>query len=181
MADPKLVGEVISPVAQLDPDATVAEAVETLDRAGAAFGVVSGARGELLALVTAEQLRAGHSGGQRLQMLVADAPRPIVVEPRVTLDSVIQRLTKDLVLQPGLAGIVVQERDHLKGVVPRDEIVEYASRTAKRGIADRLEGAPVDVLLYECEIDHERKLVAYYDPKNPPRCSAGHLMKPVEE
>ncbi|MGQ9928666.1 MAG: hypothetical protein ACUVS4_17615 [Chloroflexaceae bacterium] len=48
-------------------------------------------------------------------------------------------------------------------------------------ITGRLEGAPVDLLFFECPEDHERTLVAYYDPQNPPRCSQGHLMKPVED
>lgn len=180
MADAKQVQEMLSPVMLLDVRATVADALQRLEQANAAFGIVGDEKGQPLGLVTAEQLRAADSDAC-LQSLISDAPGPIFIEPHVTIDNAVKMLAKDLVLKPNLAGIIVQEQGQVRGVLPRQVVVEHASQVVTRETADRLEGAPIDVLFFECPEDHERKLVAYYDPQNPPKCSKGHLMKPVED
>jgi len=85
------------------------------------------------------------------------------------------------VFHPRLQGVIVRERGQVQGVLPRQELVERASRLVTRSIVDRMEGAPVDILYFECPMDGERQLVAYYDPGNPPTCSQGHRMRPVED
>ncbi len=173
------VQELILPVAVLEANMTVSEALTKLEQTEAIFGVVSDEKGQALGLVTVEQLHAAQKNAS-VQSLIVTTPRSITVEPSVTIDDVVKMLAKDLVLNPDLSGVIVQDQGKVQGVLPRKTIVEYASRVVTRGTVDRLEGAPVDTLFFECIEDHERKLVAYYDPQHPPRCSKGHLMKPVE-
>ena len=180
MANAKLVQEFLSPVVSLDTNLTVAEALSRLERANSGFGIVGDKKGKPLALVSLEQLHATDKSAPLLS-LIMDVQRPIIVEASVTIDDAVTMLAKDLVLNPDLAGIVVQDRDRLQGVLPRRAIIEHTSRIVTRSTADRLEGAPVDALFFECPDDHERILVAYYDPQNPPLCSKGHLMRPVED
>jgi len=179
VATPKKVQELALPVLVLEANMTVAEALKKLEHAQATLGVVSDARAQPLGIVTTEQLHAAQKSAS-VNSLIGTTPRPIMVEPSATIDDVVKMLAKDLVLNPDLAGVIVQEQGEVQGVLPRKTIVEYASRVVTRGTVDRLEGAPVDTLFFECSEDHERKLVAYYDPQNPPKCSKGHLMKPVE-
>lgn len=179
MAEAKQVQEVMSnSFVQVNADKTIGEALMKLQDAQAQYGIVIGAQDNLLGLVTAEELRAGEANA-RVQTLIQNAP-PVILEPNVTLNSAVRALAKDLVLKPQLSGIVVQTQGKVQGIVPRKTIVEHAARVVTRGTADRLEGSPIDVLFYECLIDHERKLVAYYDPAHPPTCSQGHKMNPVE-
>jgi hypothetical protein len=37
-------------------------------------------------------------------------------------------------------------------------------------------GQPLTVLVFGCDEHHEEKVVDYYDPDDPPRCSRGDLM-----
>jgi len=180
MAKSKPIQEWVSLATRLDADETVAKALETLEQANVTFGVVSDPAGGWIATITLRQLRDA-SKGTSVRTLVSGKPRPIVTEPGIKFDSVVKKLVHRPGFETDLADIVVQEQDKLRGVVPRARIIDRASLIVIRWGADRLEGAPIDVMLYECEICQERKLVAYYDPKNPPKCKAGHLMKPVEE
>jgi hypothetical protein len=97
------------------------------------------------------------------------------------LDRVAQKYGKDLELRPNLAGVVVIERDEVRGILPRQMIVSQAARVVTRGAGTSyLEGSPIDYVIYECPEDHERKFVDYYNPQNPPRCQRGHLMQILE-
>lgn len=179
MATLKKVRELALPVLILEANVTVAEALKKLEQAKTTFGVISDERGQPLGLVTVEQLHAAQKDVS-VNSLIVTTLRPTMVEPSVTIDDVVKMLAKDLVLNPDLSGVIVQDQGKVQSVLPRKTIVEYASRVVIRGTIDRLEGAPVDMLFFECPEGHERKLVAYYDPQNPPKCSKGHLMKPVE-
>ena len=39
----------------------------------------------------------------------------------------------------------------------------------------------IDVPIFICPIDKERKVVYHYDPQHPPRCKSGHIMEPADE
>jgi hypothetical protein len=179
VTDLMLVQEFMFAVEGLGADMTVAEALEILERTSVTLGVVRGTEGTLLATVSLEQLRAVN-GNQLMQTYAASLPRPIVSEPRIPFASVVRALKKYSALDPDLVGIVVQDGDRLQGVVPGKTIQDYISFQVLRGEGNRLEGAPVDVLMFECETCPERRFIAYYDPNNPPKCSAGHVMKLVE-
>lgn len=167
------------PAVILEADWKAAEALQKLAQSQAPFGVVCDQKGQWLGIVTREQLQEAQRDVD-LRQLTAAQP-VITVEPEVTVESAAEMLAKDLVLHPALPGVIVQTQGHLQGVLPRRVLLERASRIVTRTFTDRLEGAPVDLLFFECPEDGERKLVAYYDPQNPPKCSQGHLMKPVED
>lgn len=167
------------PAALLAADMTVAEALEKLAQSQMPFGVIRDEKGQWLGVVTRGQLQATQEDVDIRQLTAVR--RVITIEPEVAIESAVIMLAKDLVLHPDLSGVIVQTQGHLQGVLPRQVLVEHASRIVTRRSVDRLEGAPVDLLFFECAEDGERQLVAYYDPQNPPKCSRGHSMKPVEE
>ena len=179
----RTIRELLKPSITLETSTTVAEALRRLEQAGVTFGVIQDEQGRLTGLVTAEELRKADPQTQLDSPLVA-TPSPIFVVPDVRdvrIDHAVRVLAKDLVLQPRLQGVIVREQGQVRGVLPRQELVERASRLVTRSIVDRMEGAPVDILYFECPMDGERQLVAYYDPGNPPTCSQGHRMRPVED
>jgi CBS domain-containing protein len=174
------VRELLAPAIILDPTRTVAEALRQLEQAGVTFCVIQGEQGRQAGLVTVEELHKADPQAQ-LNSLLAAAPSPVFIEPNVRIEHAVRVLAKDLVLHPRLQGVIVRERGQVQGVLPRQELVERASRLVTRSIVDRMEGAPVDILYFECPMDGERQLVAYYDPGNLPTCSQGHRMRPVED
>lgn len=174
------VRELLAPAIILDTTRTMAEALRQLEQAGVTFCVIQDEQGRLAGLVTAEELRKADPQA-RLDSLLTAVPSPISIDPDVRVEHAVRVLAKDLVLQPRLQGVIVREQGQVRGVLPRQELVERASRLVTRSIVDRMEGAPVDILYFECPIDGERQLVAYYDPGNPPTCSQGHRMRPVED
>lgn len=175
----KKVQQFALPAAILEADLTAAEALQKLTQSQTPFGVIRDQKGRWRGIVTREQLQAAPEDVDIRQLTTAQ--RVITVEPEVTVESTVEMLAKDLVLHPDLPGVIVQTQGHLQGVLPRRVLVEHASRIVTRTVSDRLEGAPVDLLFFECPEDGERQLVAYYDPQNPPKCSQGHRMKPVED
>ena len=176
----RTIRELLKPSTTLETSMTVAEAMRRLEQAGVTFGVIQDKQGRLTGLVTAEELRKADPQAQ-LNSLLAATHSPISIEPDVRIDHAVRVLAKDLVLRPQLQGVIVREQDRVRGVLPRQELVERASRLVTRSIVGRMESAPVDLLYFECPIDGERQLVAYYDPRNPPTCSQGHRMQPVED
>lgn len=178
MATFEKVQQFAQPAALLEADMTAAEALEKLTQSQTPFGVIRAEQGQWLGVVTREQLQAAPKDVFLRQMI---ARRVLTVEPEETLENAVRMLAKDLVLHPDFSGVIVQTQGRLQGVLPREVLVEHASRVVTREIPVRLEGAPIDPLFFECAEDGERKLVAYYDPQNPPRCSQGHRMKPVED
>ena len=177
------VREAAAPAVTLDAGATIAEALEQLERAGAAFAVIRDEQGSLRGPIPVETLRqAGEQArDSRLENALKNVPPPIVVPPQMNVDQVTRMVAKDLVLNPRLTGVVVREGDQVQGVLSRRFLAQRASRLVMRGTADRLEGPPVDILYFECPVDGERQIVPCYDPKNPPTCSQMHLMQPVED
>jgi CBS domain-containing protein len=172
--------ELLKPTISLDASTTVVEALRQLEQAGMTFGIIQDEQGRLAGLVTAEELRKADPQAQ-LNSLLAAALSPIFIEPDVSIDHAVQVLAKDLVLHPQLQGVIVREQGQVRGVLPREELTKKASRLVTRSIVDRMEGAPVDMLYFECPIDGERQLVGYYDPGHPPTCSQGHQMQPVAD
>ncbi len=180
MTEAKQVEEALSSAfVQVNAGMAIDEALMNLQAAQAQYGVVIGSQDRVLGLVTIERLREGDANAY-VETLIDSGP-PIFLEPNVTLDTAVRALAKDFVLRPQLAGVVVQAQGKVEGILPRNIIVERAARLGTRGVADRLTGSPLDILFFECPVDHERRIVVYYDPSNPPKCSQGHLMMPIEE
>lgn len=174
------VREAVVPAVTLDAGATVAEALARLEQAGATFAVLRDEQGGLRGPIPVETLKKVKATESRLADMAIDAPSPIFAPPGISIDQVARLVAKDLVLNPRLAGVVVKEGDQVLGVLTRQFLAQSAARLTTRGTTDRMEGAPVDILYFECPKDGERQLVAYYDPQHPPTCSQGHRMQPVD-
>jgi hypothetical protein len=140
---------------------------------------VSHAAHKLPAILRTDRIRAAPEDTTLADLLPEGDPPPLL-EADLPLDAAVERLAMSFVLNPSLAGGLVEIGADHWGVVPRRVFVEHAGLMTTRGGGDRLEGAPVGLLVFECEEDHDRKVVAYYDPDNPPRCRNGHLMKLVD-
>ncbi len=164
---------------QVKADATVGEALKALQDAQAQYIVVASTQNNPLSVIGVQQLRAANAN-EAVGTFVQHMPA-LVLEPNVPISSAARALAKDLVLKPQLAGVLVQAQGRAEGILPRKTIVDYAARNVTRGTSDRLEGSPLDVLIYECPVDHERQIITYYDPAHPPMCSQGHLMQPIED
>ncbi len=174
------VREAAVPAVILEAETTVAGALARLEQAGVEFAVLRDAQGALRGPVALEILR--RAGGEAsLEAIEEETPPPIVVPPGMDVDQVARTVARDLVLNPRFQGVIVQEGERVLGVLPRRLLAQRAARWATRGTADRLEGAPVDILYFACPVDGERQMVPYYDPQNPPTCSQGHRMQPVED
>lgn len=142
--------------------------------------VVDGIMGRPKALLSKAELTEA-TPDSMLREVAKYAPEPINVNAPYDLDHVARRHSSYLEKWPNLPGILVKVGEGFR-VLPREVVTKGASRVVTRGMNEgRLEGAPLDVLFFECPIDHERKLVSYYDPRNPPRCRLGHDMAPVED
>ncbi len=177
MASQQLGGKV-SPALTFGPDVTVGDALAQLAHANANYAVITDAGGQPARVITDQDL-AGKGAGMRLGELIDPNNPALTVSPDASMEQVVQKHSKSLVLHAQIRGIVVQDGNKIVGVLPRQAVVEIASRSVKRGL-ERLEGGPLTTLWYECPIDHERRRVAYYDPTSPPTCKNGHLMKRVE-
>jgi hypothetical protein len=166
---------------ELGAQISVQSALQELDSSESEYGVVKNDEGQLVALVQKETLRSEENAQSSLNSVIATKPVPFVIGADTNLDKVVQEFASDFAANPNLEGILVKENEDLKGVLPRRLIVKRALEiVATRGV-DRLEGAPLDTVYYECTIDNERKSIDYYDPKNPPKCRNGHKMKLVED
>jgi hypothetical protein len=127
----------------------------------------------LVSTGTLRELPSGVSVGE----IVRDLPEPLELRGDVSAEVELDRVGRRLLGEPDLLGAVVDLGDGTWTALSRDEIATFlGSRTT----VDRLEGAPIDVLVFECSTDKERKVVPYYDPRNPPLCSNGHPMKPIK-
>jgi hypothetical protein len=162
----------------LKASGTVAEVLSELG--DVPYGVLKGESGELLALLSVDELRSINSN-EPIQTFIANQSRPLTVDLQLELDKVVQGFAQDFVAHPDRGGLIVQDKGEVKGILPRKTIVEQALRIVSRRSIDRLEGAPLDVMIFECTEDPERKILDYYDSANPPKCSKGHEMKLLED
>jgi hypothetical protein len=143
--------------------------------------IVDGDRKQPKALLSEAELKQAEPDSLLREVARYAAPLSDSVRAPYVLDDVVRRHSGYLERWPNLPGLLVTYDEGFR-VLPREVVTKGASQVVTRGMNEgRLEGAPLDVLFYECPIDHERKLVAYYDPRNPPRCRLGHDMAPVED
>ncbi len=168
-------------VTKVAEDQTAGRALDAMRSEGTkVLLIVDSARGLPKALLSRVELEQALPDSP-LEEVAKYAPEPVGVKAPYDLDRVAQRHSGYLERWPNLPGLLVETGEGFR-VLPREVITKGASKVVTRGMNEgRLEGAPLDVLFYECPIDHERKLVAYYDPRNPPRCRLGHDMAPVED
>lgn len=162
----------------LDPKLSVEQALKQLGQK--TYGVITEPQAELPVLVTAGVLKRFSDQQATIGSIAEALPRPAPVQPDVRLDQVASVLATDLVANPDLAGLVVwDDRQKVVGILPRQVLARVAARLIERGgDTSRLEGASaVAGVYFYCPIDGEEKLVSYYDPANPPKCSNNHLMK----
>lgn len=163
---------------RMGADATVEQALETIRNADAEFALLDDAQGVTEALADFAILRRV-SPQDPLAILRAQLPRPLVVPSNAPLESLLGILSKDLVLQPDLVGVIAAEDEETEGVVSRETISDAAARERVRGPSDRLPGTPtVRPPVYECKTDGYRR--AYVPaPATPPLCPNGHTMQKV--
>lgn len=174
MKKPERVRDVVRPVPELGRDETVEGALEKMRQAKADVAVVPGGERRYM-LVTMEQLQAAEPS---VRTEALDLHHPVIVDADERLEHVAGETARELVLRPRLPGVLVVSKENLLGLVPRSVLADLAL-TASRSGADRLEGAPIDTLVFECPVDGERRVIGYYDRSNPPRCADGHPMQLV--
>ena len=174
------ISKLVKTLKELSAGMSVQSALQELDASNCEYGIIKNAQGEFLALILAERLRSDKNPQDTLSSVVANRPVPLVSGADLNLDKVVKDFASNFAADPELEGVVVKENEDLKGVLPRRVIVKRALEiVATRGL-DRLEGAPLDTVYFECAIDKERKSVDFYDPAHPPKCRNGHEMKLVE-
>jgi hypothetical protein len=185
MADSRLVKDVMVLALQLEASARAVDALRTLDQHDIEYGVVSDECGDLLIIVTKEQLRT-IKADQPLQALTINVPHPIHIEPDDAFDSIVQIWMDDFALNKDLVGIVVQQQGKVLGILLRETIQELSQVMA----VGRLEGTSKGRVTYKClkcprgskcPGGPERKEVTHFDRKNPPTCSRGLEMERVRE
>lgn len=175
MPEPTRVRDLMRPLPIFEARLRAGEVLRELTQAQAEVGLVHGADGD--ALLVSDRLRSADPE-QPVGELTHPEP-PLVVSSDQPLDSVVDAAAFDLVTRPSLPGAIVQLAEGGLAFLPRSALIARAN-LATRATVDRLEGAPVDLLVFQCPGDGERQIVSYYDPSNPPMCRSGHRMQPVE-
>jgi hypothetical protein len=165
---------------QIEENSKIVEAISDLRANSLDFAVVVSLRNEILGILSIAQLEKA-TPDKQVKTLVASAQTPIIVDSQESLEDVVKKHSKDLELRPNLGGVIVTSEQQISGVLPRSLIINQARRVVTRGSGiARIEGSPLDTLFFRCEIDNERKMISYYDPADPPRCSNNHKMVPEE-
>lgn len=175
MPESTRVRDLMCPLPIFEPGQHAGEVLRELVQARAEVGLVRGADGD--AFLVADRLRSADPE-QPVGDLAHPEP-PLVVGSEQPLDSVVDAAAFDLVTRPSLPGAIVELPDGGLAFLPRSDLIARAN-LATRQTVDRLEGAPVDLLVFQCPDDGERQIISYYDPANPPMCHRGHRMRPVE-
>jgi len=169
--------DLAEPVEFLDPDMTATVASARLAGGPASFGVVLDRKGTLTAIVTAETLR--DAGEEALGNLSRPVPSPPVVDATTPMWRVAEEFAVTLSQSPAIIGVVVRAGARIIGILPSDLVQSAALDSGARHGVDRLEGGSVDVLMFQCPVDHERRIITFYDRSAPPRCRRGHPMEPM--
>jgi Mg2+/Co2+ transporter CorB len=182
MVDSPLVKDVMVRTVQLEAKTSACEALQTLSQEEVENGVVYDEYGKLLGIITMGQLQIADTF-ETVQTLIKNTLclEPIEIEDK--FDIIVQVWADAFFSNQSLLGIVVQKQGTIQGILLRETIIEHALSTLS---GRRLAGSPLGhtrSVLFECPIDHERKLVDidYYDPSNPPTCSKGHKMRRVRD
>lgn len=185
MAGSRLVKDVMVPTVQLEVNARIGDALQTLDLMGCEYGVVSDESGRSHVIVTREQLKAAETD-ECLQTLTANVPHSMAIKPDIRLNSIVQMLAEDLAIGLDFTGLVVHDQGEVLGVLLRETIQGHAwdildqSHLFGSFLKDpRSRGNIVRVpkpMLYECPVCHKKRLVdgRTLDPDNPPTCSDRH-------
>ena len=175
MAPKKSIEDLLVTAQVLTPDKSVADALATMNQANLDYCVVKDQEGRLLGVTSVEQLKS-KGKQQKLEDIFEGGPPPISLTPALTLDKIEVGVAALFTSDPKLEGIIVDEES--PRVLPRKKILEHALEIVSYRGVDRLEGSPLDVVIYECPIDHERKILEYFTGLAPV-CSQGHPMEIV--
>jgi hypothetical protein len=172
--------EGLVPAIPLKEHATIQTAINDLQNAETAFGVVISVRNEKIAVISIDDLTKA-DGNKTVGTAVPENREIKVVESPETLEEVVENHAKYLELRPNLREIVVTENETVVGVLPRNVIITGATRVVTRGAGIlRMEGPPLGALFFRCPEDNERRMVTYYNPDDPPLCSKQHVMVPED-
>ncbi len=167
----------------VDEGRKVADVLQLMEEAKTPFGVVLDANGNLLALLTKEQLEKADRE-MAVRSAVVDMPLPIAVEKRTPLNETeaVKNVADQLDRSPLLPGVILVDHNKPTSILLGKTVLDLAATLmARRGNMDRWEGGPVSELVFACDIDNEQKIIPYYDPDDPPKCSAGHSTKRVRK
>jgi hypothetical protein len=172
--------EGLVPAIEVDETVSIDHVISKLRNAKAPFAVVTSVRVEKIGLIHIDDLSrlSGAEGDKTIRSAIPENQGLIIIESPETLVEVVHTQAKNLELRPNLPGIVVTEQDKVIGVLLRNIIITEASRVVTRGTGiSRMEGPPLGALFFKCSQDNERKMVTYYDPSKPPKCSQNHVME----
>jgi hypothetical protein len=172
--------EELVPATEVDENSRVDDALNKLQDAKALFAVVTSVRGEKIGLIHIDDLSklSRAEGNKIITSAIPENQGLIIIESPETLVEVVHTQAKNLELRPNAPGIVVTKQDKVIGFLPRNIIITEASRVVTRGAGiSRMEGPPLGALFFKCPQDNERKMVTYYDPSKPPKCSKNHVME----
>jgi len=170
------------PTVQFEANTAAGDALQKLDQQRIDYGVVSDEQGELLVIVTREQLRTVKAN-ERLQTITTNRAYPLPIEPDEELDEIVRISADDFALNHNLLGIIVQKQGSIHGVLLRETIEEQA---ASMLVGRRLAGKPLkDALkriVFQCPVDGERRDVSseQFNPHEQQICRQGHKMKRIK-
>lgn len=182
MEDSPLVRDVMVPIVQFEAHIAAGDALQRLDQQCIDYGVVSDEQGELLVIVTREQLRTVKAN-ERLQTVSANKAYPLPIEPDEKLDDIVRISADDFALNENLLGIVVQKQGSIHGVLLRETIEEQA---ASMLVGRRLAGKPLkDTLkriVFQCPVDGEVRDISsgQFNPHEQQICKQGHKMRRIK-
>jgi len=182
MKDSPLVRDVMVPTVQFEANTEVGDALQKLDQQRIDYGVVIDDQGDLLVIVTREQLRT-MKANERLQTITANRAYPLPIEPDEELDEVVRISADDFSFNQNPLGIVVQKQGSIYGVLLRETIDEQAASLL---VGRRLAGKPLKDapkrIVFQCPVDAETRDLSseQFNPHEQQICKQGHKMRRIK-
>jgi predicted transcriptional regulator len=162
---------------EFSPSDSIADVVEKLR--SVKYGVVVCPELPFPSLVTTDIINR-IQGKNTVGELASQLPSLTPVLSEDNLQAVVLSIASDIISNPWVVGLTVSDGDgKVIGVVPRRDLARTAAQILERGgDTSRLEGSSVTAgARFYCPIDNEERIIVYYNPASPPRCSNGHVMK----
>lgn len=164
----------------LDSLRTISDTYNELANSGATFIVVVDKSNKPLKLITSETL-AGYSNQDISLYNVSEIPVIIISAGILLNKETVEYCSKILNENLNIAGIIVEDKGLIIGVLPWQVISKHAERIldeeAHRGDGIELSGIPqIPAAKFECPKKDYHEIVDYYDPMNPPTCPIHKLI-----